>query len=141
MTRGDENLTLVARGAVVTKDQQDFYRGRLPHRHEGPGGRGPERRRGGGQDSKLGSALALADDDAGRRPVQEAVETVRQWQARHAEARAADDQGDYDRALAKVIGGGAATGQPSTGWTPSWPARWTTSSDSSDRRPTTGAGR
>ncbi|WP_244409320.1 hypothetical protein [Streptomyces albofaciens] len=106
--RGDENLTLVARGAVVTKDQQDFYEVGYRTGMKDLAGDG---RSGAAADSKLGSALALADDEAGRRPVQEAVETVRQWQARHAEARTADDQGDYDRALAKVIGGDGATGQ------------------------------
>ncbi|WP_030594114.1 hypothetical protein [Streptomyces rimosus] len=107
--RGDENLTLVARGAVVTEDQQDFYE--VGYRTGMKDLAGAGRSGAAAADSKLGSALALADDDAGRRPVQEAVETVRQWQARHAEARTADDKGDYDRALAKVIGGGAATGQ------------------------------
>ncbi|MFD7667959.1 hypothetical protein [Streptomyces sp. NPDC059788] len=107
--RGDENLTLVARGAVVTEDQQDFYETGYRSGMKDLAGAG--RTGDAAAESKLGTALALADDDAGRGPVQEAVETVRQWQARHAEARAADDQGDYDRALAKVIGGGEATGQ------------------------------
>ncbi|MEV5592573.1 hypothetical protein [Streptomyces sp. NPDC052496] len=107
--RGDENLTLVARGAVVTKDQQDFYE--VGYRAGMKDLAGPDRAGAAAADSRLGTALTLADDDTGRRPVQDAVETVRQWQARHAEARAADDQGDYDRALAKVIGGDAATGE------------------------------
>ncbi|MFB1041758.1 hypothetical protein [Streptomyces chrestomyceticus] len=107
--RGDENLTLVARGAVVTKDQQDFYE--VGYRTGMRDLAGPGRSGAAAADSRLGTALTLADDDTGRRPVREAVETVRQWQARHAEARTADDQGDYDRALAKVIGGEAATGQ------------------------------
>ncbi|OKI05365.1 hypothetical protein A6A06_07590 [Streptomyces sp. CB02923] len=107
--RGDENLTLVARGAVVTKDQQDFYE--VGYRSGMQDLAGAGHAGAAAADSRLGAALALADDDTGRRPVREAVETVRQWQERHAEARAADDQGDYDRALAKVIGGEAATGQ------------------------------
>ena len=49
-------------------------------------------------------AAALADDEAGRRPVREALAHVREWQERHAQARAADDRGDYEQALAKVIG-------------------------------------
>ncbi|UQA97986.1 hypothetical protein [Streptomyces halobius] len=96
--RGDENLTLVARGAVLTKDQKDFYE---------TGFRSGMKSLAGGDAAaggRLGAALELADDDAGRRPVRDALAQVRQWQARHAEARAADDKGDYDQALAKVIG-------------------------------------
>ncbi|MGW1372719.1 hypothetical protein ACWD6P_00345 [Streptomyces sp. NPDC002446] len=107
--RGDENLTLVARGAVLTDDQQDFYEvgfragvrdlaGTGDHGAAGPG-------------SRLGAALALADDDAGRAPVRDALAHVRQWQARHAQARAADEKGDYDRALEKVIGADGSTGE------------------------------
>lgn len=107
--RGDENLTLVARGAVVTKDQQDFYE--VGYRSGMKDLAGPGTSGAAAADSKLGAALALADDEAGRRPVREAVATVREWQSRHAAARAADDQGDYDRALEKVIGSEGATGQ------------------------------
>ncbi|MEV0369288.1 hypothetical protein AB0I10_05630 [Streptomyces sp. NPDC050636] len=100
--RGDENLTLVARGAVLTKDQKDFYevgfRSEMEHL-AAEDGRGTSAAGG-----RLGAALALADDEAGRRPVRDALTHVRQWQTRHAEARAADDKGDYEQALAKVIG-------------------------------------
>ncbi|MFJ9851652.1 hypothetical protein [Streptomyces sp. NPDC101150] len=107
--RGDENLTLVARGAVLTGDQKDFYEAGFrtgmkdlvgaDARGDAPGG------------GRLGAARALADDEAGRRPVRDALTHVRQWQARHAEARSADVRGDYDRALAKVIGGDGTTGE------------------------------
>ncbi|MFE7319022.1 hypothetical protein ACFU7T_38865 [Streptomyces sp. NPDC057555] len=106
--RGDENLTLVARGAVLTKDQKDFYEVDFQAGMAdlaGAAGPGPAAAAG-----ELGKALALADDEAGRRPVRDAVAAVREWRARHAEARAADDRGDYERALAKVIGGDGATG-------------------------------
>ena len=100
--RGDENLTLVARGAVLTEDQKDFYEvGFVSGMTDlaGAGGSG-----GAAAGSRLGVAAALADDEAGRRPVREALAHVREWQERHAQARAADDRGDYEQALAKVIG-------------------------------------
>lgn len=107
--RGDENLTLVARGAVLTDDQQDYYEvgfragmrdlaGAGDHGAAVPG-------------SGLGAALALADDEAGRGPVRDALTHLRQWQARHAQARAADEKGDYERALEKVIGTHGSTGE------------------------------
>ncbi|MFE0378236.1 hypothetical protein ACFW1M_22205 [Streptomyces inhibens] len=107
--RGDENLTLVARGAVLTEGQQDFYEAGFRSGMKdlaGPGDHGAAAAK-----SRLGAALALADDEAGRGPVRDALTHVRQWQARHAEARTADDKGDYDRALAKVIGADGSTGE------------------------------
>ncbi|MET9294294.1 hypothetical protein [Streptomyces sp. NPDC003077] len=105
--RGDENLTLVARGAVLTADQQDFYEAgyRAGMKKLAGPGRGPA-----AVESGLGRALALADDEAGRRPVRTALLHVREWQSRHRAARAADDAGDYERALAMVIGGERPTG-------------------------------
>ncbi len=107
--RGDENLTLVARGAVLTEGQEDFYEAGFRS--------GMADLAGGGEHgaaaakSRLGAALSLADDEAGRRPVRAALTQVRQWQVRHGEARAADDKGDYEQALAKVIGAGGSTGE------------------------------
>ncbi|WP_373299776.1 hypothetical protein [Streptomyces albospinus] len=106
--RGDENLTLVARGAVLTGDQKDFYEVGFRAGMQDLAGAGSEG--GAAAGSRLGAALALAGDDAGRRPVRDAVAAVREWQARHAEAREADDRGDYGQALAKVIGPDASTG-------------------------------
>ncbi len=106
--RADENLTLVARGAVLTADQKDFYevdfQSKMGHL-AGPDGPGPVAAAG-----ELGKALALVDDEAGRRPVLDAVAAAGQWRTRHAAARAADDRGAYDRALAQVIGGSGSTG-------------------------------
>ncbi|MFH8573152.1 hypothetical protein [Streptomyces sp. NPDC017993] len=99
--RGDENLTLVARGAVLTKDQKDFYEVGFVSGMTDLAGAG---RGGAAAGSRLGVAAALADDEAGRRPVREALSHVREWQERHAQARAADDRGDYEQAVAKVIG-------------------------------------
>ncbi|AJT67025.3 hypothetical protein T261_5400 [Streptomyces lydicus] len=105
--RGDENLTLVARGAVLTGDQKDFYEAGFRTGMADLVGAGRKGNAAGG--SRLGKALALADDEAGRRPVRDALRHVRQWQARHAEARAADEKGAYEQALAKVIGGDRPT--------------------------------
>ncbi|MFI6766734.1 hypothetical protein [Streptomyces sp. NPDC050355] len=107
--RGDENLTLVARGAVLTRDQRDFYEVGFRSGMRDLAGAGDHGAA--GAKSRLGTALALADDDTGRGPVRDAVTYVRQWQARHARARAADEKGEYDRALEKVIGAGGSTGE------------------------------
>ncbi|WP_406476307.1 hypothetical protein [Streptomyces platensis] len=107
--RGDENLTLVARGAVLTDGRQDFYEAGFRAgmtELAGAGDHGAAAAR-----SRLGAALELADDEAGRRPVRAALTQVRQWQARHAQARAADEGGDYEGALAKVIGAEGSTGE------------------------------
>ncbi|MEU5236354.1 hypothetical protein ACH4UR_15105 [Streptomyces lydicus] len=107
--RGDENLTLVARGAVLTGDQQDFYEAGFRSGMKDLAGTGDHGAAAAG--SRLGRALALADDEAGRDPVREALTQVRQWQARHAQARASDEKGDYEQALAKVIGADGSTGE------------------------------
>lgn len=102
--RSNENLTLVARGAVTVpdgpdrgKDQYDVeYRDLM--RRLGDGGtdrRGP---------GSLGEAMHLADDRTGREAVDTATEAVAEWQKRHEAARSADTQGDYETALARVIG-------------------------------------
>ncbi|GGN54786.1 hypothetical protein GCM10011579_014240 [Streptomyces albiflavescens] len=94
--RGNENLTLVSRGAetktladgttTVDAFDYDFQ-----------------------QDMKtltkdLALAADLADDKAGEEPVQAATGNMKVWKSRHKEARAADDAGDYQGALNKVIG-------------------------------------
>nr|WP_030366438.1 hypothetical protein [Streptomyces roseoverticillatus] len=106
--RGDENLTMVARGAVLTKNGDDQYEsnyragmGRLIGGDQGPAREG----------SLLDRARDLADDAEGRAPVDAAIKDVRTWQQRHGEVRAlADDRGDYKDALQKVIGGKDSTG-------------------------------
>ncbi|WP_374206190.1 hypothetical protein [Streptomyces roseoverticillatus] len=106
--RGDENLTMVARGAVLTKNGDDQYEsnyragmGRLIGGDQGPAREG----------SLLDRARDLADDDEGRAPVDAAIKDVRTWQQRHGEVRAlADDRGDYKDALQKVIGDKDSTG-------------------------------
>ncbi|MDQ0796344.1 hypothetical protein [Streptomyces sp. B1I3] len=97
--RANENLTLVARGAVLTADgTQDKY----------------ETDYGTGMASlgeQLESAGKLADDSRGRKPVADAVSGVSEWQERHRKARATDDTGDYDGALKQIIGPEDSTGE------------------------------
>jgi hypothetical protein len=101
--RGNENLTLVSRGAETKtladgKTTVDLYDYDFQ------------------QDMKTltkGLALAsdLADDQAGGQPVTAATANMKEWKARHAQARTADDKGEYQNALDLVIGSKKATGQ------------------------------
>ncbi|MDQ8700895.1 hypothetical protein RCO28_00105 [Streptomyces sp. LHD-70] len=109
--RSNENLTLVARGAVTVpvgpnagQDKYDVdYRALM--RKLGDGGTD---RAGMGT---LGAALHHADDDDGRVPVEKAMGAVKEWQKRHKAARDADMQGDYEKARDRVIGDDEATGE------------------------------
>lgn len=101
--RASENLTLVARGAVLTekkgdepqKDQYEVdYQSYMS-----------------ALDTALAKAEKLADDGAGRLPVDSARTATDEWQKRHGSATAADKAGDYDKAVEKVIGVKASTGQ------------------------------
>ncbi|MFD4522487.1 hypothetical protein ACFWP7_00825 [Streptomyces sp. NPDC058470] len=93
--RGNENLTLVSRGAetkelkdgtVVDAFDYDFQREMDD------------------LTKKLAAASALADDKAGEQPVATATGNMEEWKVRHLAARAADDDGNYQAALDKVIG-------------------------------------
>lgn len=93
--RGNENLTLVSRGAetkaLADGTSVDLYDYDFQ------------------QDMKtltkgLAVAEGLADDTAGTKPVEAATANMKEWKSRHQEARAADDAGDYQGALDKVIG-------------------------------------
>ncbi|MEU1052104.1 hypothetical protein [Streptomyces sp. NPDC005876] len=97
--RGNENLTLVARGAEtktvdgVTLDAYDYdYQRNMK-----------------ALAAKLADAGRLADDGAGRRPVAAAAGDMTEWQKRHKAARAEDENGAYQQALRKVIGDEGAT--------------------------------
>ncbi|MGW5850445.1 hypothetical protein ACWFQ8_21275 [Streptomyces sp. NPDC055254] len=90
--RAGENLTLVARGAVLTEDaKSDKYDRDFTTNLKQ-------------LDAGLATALRLADDAAGRTPVTHAVDGVEQWKQRHAAARESDLKGDYEAALTRVIG-------------------------------------
>ncbi|MEU6080781.1 hypothetical protein [Streptomyces sp. NPDC047108] len=122
--RGDESLTLVARGAVLNGDGQDFYEAgyrsamnRLAGTGDGggPGGDGEGDGKGGkagtGRPVLLGTAASLADDREGSAPVAACADAVRDWRSLHREARETDDNGEYENALRKVIGAGDTTGR------------------------------
>jgi hypothetical protein len=99
--RGNENLTLVSRGAETktladgkTVDRFDYdFQQEMKSLTKG-----------------LTLAADLADDQAGEKPVQAATGNMKVWKTRHTQARAADDAGDYQGALDKVIG--AKSDQP-----------------------------
>lgn len=97
--RANENLTLVARGAVLTADgsadqyETDYTTGMQALQEH------------------LKKAERLADDKSGSAPVARAARSVTEWQDRHRKARATDDQGDYDGALKQIIGAKDSTGQ------------------------------
>ncbi|MBL1080629.1 hypothetical protein JK359_01340 [Streptomyces actinomycinicus] len=99
--RGNENLSLVARGAetvtVGGKPYDAYY-----HDFD--------------KDmSVLGKGLTvaenLADDQGGSAPVKAAEGNMAVWKQRHAAARAEDENGNYQQALDKVIGAKGATGE------------------------------
>lgn len=97
--RANENLTLVARGAVLTADgsadqyETDYTTGMKALR------------------AQLEEAERLADDESGSAPVAKAAKSVTEWQERHRKARATDDRGDYEGALQQIIGAEDSTGQ------------------------------
>ncbi|MFC9431143.1 hypothetical protein [Streptomyces sp. NPDC056987] len=97
--RANENLTLVARGAVLTADgKHDKY--------ETDYTTGMDK-----LSTALGEAKKLADDSAGGRPVDEAISAVTQWRERHKSVSETDRTGDYSAAVRKVIGDSGSTGQ------------------------------
>ncbi|BBA97475.1 putative secreted protein [Actinacidiphila reveromycinica] len=100
--RGDENLTLVARGSG------DEYEKNFTQEMEALAGKGSGATAADG--SELAQALALADKEAGRAPVRSAIADLAEWRQRHTSERAADDGGDYTTAVAEVIGGKNSSG-------------------------------
>lgn len=103
--RGNENLTLVARGAEtvkVTADGEERTVDRYDHDFTADMGvlaKGLDR------------AADLADDRAGRQPVTAAEGNMTEWRKRHTAARGQDDNGNYQQALALVIGAKGSTGE------------------------------
>ncbi|MFD8143396.1 hypothetical protein [Streptomyces sp. NPDC059708] len=95
--RANENLTLIARGAVLAEDKKS-------DKYDVDYAKNMKQ-----LDAGLARALELADDASGREPVSKAVAGVAQWKQRHAAARESDMRGDYDLALPQVIGGQGRT--------------------------------
>ncbi|WP_201300565.1 hypothetical protein [Streptomyces sp. HF10] len=99
--RGNENLSLVARGAeTVTVDgrQYDTYSYDFD-KDMTVLGKGLDR------------AERLADDSGGTAPVKSAETGAALWKQRHTAARTSDENGDYQQALDKVIGAKGTTGE------------------------------
>ncbi|MFG2328685.1 hypothetical protein ACGFMM_03590 [Streptomyces sp. NPDC048604] len=97
--RANENLTLVARGAVLTDDGKN-------DKYETEHNAGMK-----ALTTALAEARELADDDAGRALVDRTADRVAHWKQRHSVARATDDAGDYEGALNLVIGRDDSTGR------------------------------
>ncbi|WP_434404193.1 hypothetical protein [Streptomyces sp. NBC_01353] len=97
--RANENLTLVARGAVLTEDgKNDKYETDYTSSMAALTG-------------ALAQARELADDDAGRDPLAKVAEHTAEWRDRHKDARAKDDAGDFEGARLRVVGTDQTTGQ------------------------------
>ncbi|MEU6814970.1 hypothetical protein [Streptomyces sp. NPDC046860] len=98
--RGNENLSLVARGAEtveVNGAKQDAYYYAFDRDLATLGARLTEARR-------------FADDRAGGEPVGSALKDTAEWRQRHRTARDEDEKGNYQRALDLVIGADGTTG-------------------------------
>lgn len=96
--RGNENLTLVARGAETrdvgtpgNPDIVDVYDYDYEQQMKA-------------LTTKLAAAEGLADNSAGEKPVQDATANMKVWKDRHEEARTQDNLGNYQGALDRVIG-------------------------------------
>ncbi|MET9380394.1 hypothetical protein ABZY09_04720 [Streptomyces sp. NPDC002928] len=99
--RGNENLTLVARGAETVEvgtEQVDAYDHDFTTDMDDLG-------------KGLAAAEKLADDQQGTKPVTSAVANMTEWKKRHTAAREQDENGNYQQALDQVIGGKGATGE------------------------------
>ncbi|WP_405403297.1 MULTISPECIES: hypothetical protein [unclassified Streptomyces] len=100
--RANENLTVVARGAVLTADGKS-------DKYETDYGTGMKAL---GEELNRARKLAADTEDAeGGKPVADAITAVTEWQSRHRTARKTDDSGDYDTALEQIIGTDNSTGQ------------------------------
>ncbi|MFJ2112942.1 MULTISPECIES: hypothetical protein [unclassified Streptomyces] len=97
--RANENLTVVSRGAVLTADGKN-------DKYETDYATSMDK-----LSTALGEARRLADNSAGGRPVEAAISSVAQWRERHKSASETDRAGDYDGALARIIGTENSTGQ------------------------------
>ncbi|MGW4563859.1 hypothetical protein ACWEN3_16085 [Streptomyces sp. NPDC004561] len=99
--RGNENLSLVARGAetvTVGTTTYDAYYYDFD-KDMAVLGKG------------LSQAETLADDQGGTTPVKAAEGNMTVWKQRHTAARTEDENGNYQEALDKVIGAKGATGE------------------------------
>ncbi|MFI6287684.1 hypothetical protein ACIBCM_23555 [Streptomyces sp. NPDC051018] len=97
--RANENLVLVARGAVLTDDgKNDKYETEYGENMRDLG-------------EGLSRAQRMADDGEGRDPVRAAATSVTTWQQKHQKVSETDKSGDYEGAVRQVIGSKDSTGQ------------------------------
>lgn len=98
--RANENLVLVARGAVLTDDgKRDKYETEYDENM-------------GVLVNALGRAQRLArGDERGLAPLRKAAVSVEQWQEAHTKVSAADRAGRYEEARNRVLGGAGSTGR------------------------------
>ncbi|MFI6852854.1 hypothetical protein [Streptomyces sp. NPDC050416] len=99
--RGNENLTLVARGAETKKVGEETYDAYDYDFRTDIDALGKH----------LAAAGKLADDASGENPVTAAVGNMTEWKKRHTAARKQDENGNYQQALDKVVGTGKTTGE------------------------------
>lgn len=99
--RGNENLTLVARGAETKKVGKETYDAYDYDFRTDINALG----------KYLAAAGELADDASGESPVTAAVGNMTEWKKRHTAARDQDEKGNYQEALQRVIGSENATGE------------------------------
>ncbi|MGW5308039.1 hypothetical protein ACWERF_29515 [Streptomyces griseoluteus] len=98
--RGNENLSLVARGAEtveVNGTKQDAYYSAFDRDLAT-------------LEASLTEARRFADDARGGAPVDSALDDTAEWKKRHGTARTEDERGNYQRALDQVIGADGTTG-------------------------------
>ncbi|HSX98598.1 MAG TPA: hypothetical protein VLG91_14575, partial [Streptomyces sp.] len=94
--RGNENLTLISRGAETARNAEGDSVDKFDYAFKVSMAT---------LRKQLAAAERVADDAGGEKPLRAAGAGMEEWQARHKNARAADDKGDYQCALAQVIGG------------------------------------
>ncbi|MBC7271673.1 MAG: hypothetical protein H5T76_23690 [Streptomyces sp.] len=96
--RANENLTLVSRGAETVEVEPGEFEDKFDVAFKASM-----------KDlaTHLTAADYLADDASGEAPVRSATGNMEEWQSRHEAARGADDAGDYQAALNKIIGSNA----------------------------------
>lgn len=99
--RGDEGMTLVARGAG-SGYEESYQKGM-----EKLAGKDPEGEEGG----LLAEAMELSNDEEGRLPVKSALRNAGFWSYRHGEVREFENGGEYAAAVAMVIGSKGTTGE------------------------------
>ncbi|WP_169316647.1 hypothetical protein [Actinacidiphila oryziradicis] len=105
-SRGDENLTLVARGAGAEYDNE--FRSGM----QSLAGKNAD-----GRTGLLAQALALANDAKGRDSIKTAMKDAQAWWALNGKARASDDSGNYQDAVAQTIGGDLKSGKQAKEYT------------------------